>query len=108
MSRYTSYNSGSPQVVNIDLAGNSSNTYTGTTVVDGQAAVASLRLMKMGGAVAIPGNTIVQFGSATAGQANLRMGGNEQFGAGGVMNWVNAPGQWGRFDLKGTTQTMRA
>ena len=88
------------------LAGTSSNTYTGTTVVDGQGGHGSLRLMKTGGAVAIAGNTIVQFGSATAGQANLRMGGNEQFGAGVVMNWVNAAGQWGRFDLKGTTQTI--
>jgi hypothetical protein len=56
MSRYTSWNNGSVQPVNIDLTGTSSNTYTGTTVVDGQGAVASLRLMKTGGAMAIPAN----------------------------------------------------
>ena len=65
-----------------------------------------MRLSKTGGAVAIAANTVVQFGSATGGQANLRMGGNDQFGAGVVMNFFNAGGQWGRFDLKGTTQTI--
>jgi autotransporter-associated beta strand protein len=109
MSRFTSWNGGAVQAVNIDLVGNSSNTYTGKTVVDGQGAVASLRLGKTGGAVAIQGGTVVQIGSMTGGQANLRMLGNEQFGtnSGGVeMNFVNSAGNWGRFDLLGTTQTL--
>ncbi|NDZ15982.1 autotransporter outer membrane beta-barrel domain-containing protein [Variovorax sp. WS11] len=109
MSRYTGWNGGSLAVVNIRLAGSSSNTYTGTTVVDGQGALASLWLQKTGGAVAIAGGNTVQFGNGTGGQANLRMGANEQFGTanGGVlMNWVTAAGNWGRFDLKGTTQTL--
>ncbi|CAN7458784.1 autotransporter outer membrane beta-barrel domain-containing protein [Variovorax sp. LjRoot290] len=109
MSRYTAWNGGSLAVVNIRLAGSSNNTYTGTTVVDGQGALASLWLQKTGGAVAIAGGTTVQFGNGTGGQANLRMGGNEQFGTanGGVlMTWVTSAGNWGRFDLKGTTQTV--
>ena len=117
MSRYTAWNGGAPVTTNIDLTGTSSNTYTGTTVVDGQGGVASLRLMKTGGAVAIAANNVVQFGSATGGQANLRIGEttatgairnqwNNQFGAGVAMNFVNASGQWGRFDLQGTDQTL--
>ncbi len=109
MSRYTSWNGGTQQAVLIHLTGSQSNTYTGKTVVDGQGsgtAQASLWLEKTGGAVAIAPNTVVQMGSGTGGQFNLRMGQNEQFGAGVVMNWVNASGQWGRFDLKGTTQTL--
>ncbi len=109
MSRLTSWNGGTTQVVNITLSGAASNTYTGTTVVDGQGAKASLILAKTGGAVAIAGGTTVQMGSGTGGQFNLRMGGNEQFGTangGVVMNFVNASAQWGRFDLRGTTQTL--
>jgi autotransporter-associated beta strand protein len=109
MSRYTGWNGGTQQAAIIRLGGSSSNTYTGKTVVDGQGsstAQASLWLEKTGGAVAIPANTVVQMGSGTSGQFNLRMGQNEQFGSGVVMNWVNASGQWGRFDLKGTTQTL--
>lgn len=117
MNRYTSWNNGSPQNVNIDLAGTASNTYTGTTVVDGQGARASLRLMKTGGAVAIAADTTVQMGSGTNGQANLRIGDtvttgaarnqwDNQFGAGVVMDFVNVNGQWMRFDLQGTNQTL--
>ena len=102
MSRY----SGTGGVAAIHLAGSASNTYAGKTVVDGQGGNASLWLEKTGGAIAIPANSIVQMGSGTGGAFNLRMGQNEQFGSGVVMNWVNASGQWGRFDLKGTTQTL--
>ena len=55
MSRLTGWNGGSLAVVNIRLAGSISNTYSGTTVVDGQGALASLWLQKTGGAVAIAG-----------------------------------------------------
>ncbi len=106
MSRYTSWNSGAPQAVNITLGGTASNTFTGKTVVDGQSGAASLILAKTGGAVAIAPNTVVQFGSATAGQSNLRMGGSNQFGSGVVMNFVNTAGNWGRFDLLDTNQTL--
>ena len=71
MSRYTSWNGGSVQTVNIKLTGTASNIYTGKTVVDGQGGVASLNLMKTGGAVAIAPNTIVQMGNNTGGQAKL-------------------------------------
>ena len=109
MSRYTAWNGGTTQAVNIRVLGSSSNTYTGKTVVDGQGANASMVLGKTGGAVAIQGGTTVQFGTGTGGQANLRMLQNEQFGTnngGVVMSFVNASGQWGRFDLQGTTQTL--
>jgi autotransporter-associated beta strand protein len=109
MDRYTSWNGGTPQFVNIWFEGALPNTYTGMTVVDGQGSVASLWLNKAGGAMAIQGGTTVRLGSGTGGQANLRMAQNEQFGTssgGVVMSFVNGSGQWMRFDLKGTTQTL--
>ena len=57
-------------------------------------------------ATAIPANTVVQMGNATGGQANLRPVLDDQFGPGVVMNFVNASGQWMRFDLMGTSQTL--
>lgn len=104
MGRFTSWNGGSTQNVNIYFEGTNSNTYLGTTVVDGQGAKATLWGNKTGGAIAFLGN--IQMGSQTGGQANLRMGYDNQFGAGSVMNFVNANGQWMRFDLNGTTQTL--
>jgi|GEM_PF-838033 len=106
MSRLTSWHDGSPVAVNFVLAGNQSNTYTGKTVVDGQGGVATLTLAKTGGAVAIAGGTTVQMGDETSSAANLRMGQNDQFGAGVVMNFVNASPQFMRFDLLGTNQTL--
>jgi len=121
MSRYTAWNGGTATDVNIKLTGASSNTFTGKTVVDGQHGRATLNLMKTGGAVAIAANTTVQMGSATGGEANLRMGDDQltgatvgagrnawdnQFGSGVVLNFVNASGQWMRFDLQGTNQTL--
>jgi autotransporter-associated beta strand protein len=118
MSRYTAWNS---STVNIDIAGTGSNTYTGKTVVNGSSnGSPSLRLMKTTGAAAIPGGNVVQLGNATDGQANLRMGDttttgaarnqwDNQFGTtlGGVqLNFVNASGQWMRFDLQGTKQSV--
>ena len=76
MSRYTSC----IEPVSITLSGSGSNTYGGETVVDGQGQRATLILAKTGGAVAVPGNSTVQMGSATNGQANLRMGQGNQFG----------------------------
>ena len=106
MSRFTGWNGGSGAPVNIILSGAQSNTYTGKTVVDGQGGHPTLTLAKTGGAVAIAAGTTVQMGSNTGGQANLRMGADNQFGAGVAMNFVNASGQWMRFDLMGTQQTL--
>ncbi|HEX7260336.1 MAG TPA: putative Ig domain-containing protein, partial [Luteolibacter sp.] len=117
MSRFSALNGGS---VDIDISGTASNTYSGKTVVNGQRSGASLRLMKKFGAVAIPGGNTVQLGNVTEGQANLRMGDttvtgatrnqwNDQFGTangGVVLNFVNTPGQWMRFDLQGTQQSV--
>ena len=115
MSRFT----GTGGVVTISLTGTASNTYLGKTVVDGvSAANATLRLMKTGGAVAIRSGTIVQMGSNTAGQANLRMGDtttvgatrnqwDNQFGSNVVMNFMTQPaGSHTRFDLQGTNQAL--
>jgi autotransporter-associated beta strand protein len=117
MSRYTSGGGGQ---INIDLAGTASNTFTGKTVVDGQNGISSLRLMKTGGAIAIPGGNTVQLGSYTSGQANLRMGDvvatgtarnqwDNQFGTnngGVVLNFINSSGNWMRFDLQGSRQSV--
>ena len=85
----------------LTLGGAASNTFTGMTIVDN----GTLVLAKTGGAFAIVGN--VQMGSGTAGnQPNLRMGANEQFGAGVVMTFLNPVGSYPRFDLQGTTQTL--
>ena len=77
-----------------------SNTYDGATIVD----TGTLVLGKTGGAKAIIGP--VQMGNFNGSQPNLRMAANEQFGAGVVMTFVNAPGNWTRFDLQGTAQTL--
>ncbi|MEO5933986.1 MAG: autotransporter-associated beta strand repeat-containing protein, partial [Duganella sp.] len=106
MSRFTSWNGGSPAAVNIILSGNQSNTYTGKTVVDGQGNVATLTLAKTGGAVAIAAGTTVQMGNNSGSVPTLRMGADNQFGTGVVMNFVNADTFWMRFDLLGTKQTL--
>ncbi len=83
------------------LNGTSSNTFTGTFVVEN----GTTTLFKTGGAIAISGP--VQMGAGVAGnQPNLRMGGNDQFGPGVVMTFVNPVGAFPRFDLLGTTQTL--
>ncbi len=72
----------------------------------GIAASSTLFLGKTGGAVAVAAGKSVQFGSGGTGQANLRMLQPQQFGAGVVMNFGNASGQWARFDLNGYNQTF--
>ena len=84
----------------LTLNGSSSNTFTGTTVVDN----GTLVLGKTGGAFAIIGN--VQMGGTIGNEPNLRMAANEQFGSGVVMTFVNPAGSYPRFDLQGTTQTL--
>lgn len=90
------------------LDGSSSNAF-GNLAYDttgGIAASSTLYLGKTGGAVAVAAGKTVQFGSGGTGQANLRMLQPQQFGAGVVMNFGNASGQWARFDLNGTSQTF--
>lgn len=102
MSRVTGYAGNA----NFIMAGSQSNTYTGGTVVNGWGVRGTLTLAKTGGAVAIAPNTTVQMGNQNGDQANLRMGADNQFGANVLMNFVNVPGQWMRFDLMGTNQTL--
>jgi autotransporter-associated beta strand protein len=80
--------------------GASSNTYAGLTRIENGTMV----LGKTGGAVAISGP--VQMGNGAVNQPNLRMAQNEQFAPGVVINFANPSGQWARFDLLGTTQTL--
>jgi autotransporter-associated beta strand protein len=95
---------------NLVLGGSVSNSWTGDTeiITDSTAPTiqASLHLAKTGGAKAIPANTVVRFGTGTTNQANLRCDQNDQFGANVVMSFGNASGNWTRFDLRGTTQTL--
>ncbi|MGA2500296.1 MAG: autotransporter-associated beta strand repeat-containing protein, partial [Tepidisphaeraceae bacterium] len=89
------------------VGGTSSNTYSGTTIINGGNATNTNNVFildKTGGAYAIVGN--VQMGAGNTNQPNLRMMADNQFGPGVVMNGVNATGNWARFDLQGTTQTL--
>jgi autotransporter-associated beta strand protein len=121
MSRYTGHNGGTYQTVNIKLTGINSNTFIGKTVINGQGSNVNLLLMKTSGARTIPANSIVEMGNNTNGQANLRMGDDQntgatigasrnqwdnQFGENVLMDFKNASGQWMRFDLQGTNQTL--
>ena len=102
MSRVTGYAGNA----NIIMAGSQSNTYAGGTVVNGWAARGTLTLAKTNGAVAIAAGSTVQMGNRSGDQSNLRMGGDNQFGADVLMDFVNVAGQWARFDLMGTNQSL--
>ena len=82
------------------FGGSDSNTYTGTTQVN----LGNLHLSKTGNAVAVPGN--VTFGNGSSGQPYIRTTQNNQFGPTSVMTFANPWGQWTRFDLQGTSQTL--
>lgn len=95
---------------NLVLGGSTSSGWTGNTRIITTSTAptlqASLHFAKTGGAKAVPANTIVQFGTGTTNQANLRMDQNDQFGANVLMAFGNASNQWTRLDLRGTTQTL--
>ncbi len=84
----------------LTLGGSASNTFTGTTTID----LGTLALGKTGGAKAIIGP--VTMGGVNTNQPNLRMLANNQFDPSVVMTFVNASGNWARFDLQGTSQTL--
>ena len=84
----------------LTLSGISSNTYSGTTIIDN----GTTYLGKTGGAYAISGP--VQMGGGNGNQPNLRMLEDNQFAPGVVMSFANNWGSWARFDLQGTTQTL--
>ncbi len=90
----------------ITLSGTSSNTYTGTTVVDAgnNTSGGGLYLNKTGGAFAIVGPVTMGLGNGD--QPNLRMLASNQFAPGVVMTFANTNGNWARFDLRGTAQTL--
>ncbi|MFO1491164.1 MAG: autotransporter-associated beta strand repeat-containing protein, partial [Kiritimatiellia bacterium] len=81
------------------LAGTSANTFSGTTILDN----GNLFLNKTG-ATAIAGT--FQMGAGNTNQPNLRMLQSNQFGSGVVMTFSNTSGNWARFDLMGTSQTL--
>ncbi|MFO1489361.1 MAG: autotransporter-associated beta strand repeat-containing protein [Kiritimatiellia bacterium] len=84
---------------NLVYAGTTANTHTGVTILD----VGNLYLNKTGvAAIAGP----VQMGGGNTSQPNLRMQQSNQFAPGVVMGFANASGNWARFDLAGTNQTL--
>ncbi len=85
----------------LTIGGSSSNTFSGTTrFVDNSVTW----LDKSGGAFALSGP--VEMGNGVALQSHLRTLQSEQFAPGVVIDFINPAGQWSRFDLLGTTQTL--
>jgi fibronectin-binding autotransporter adhesin len=84
---------------NLVYAGTTANTHTGATILDS----GNLYLNKTGVA-AISGS--VQMGAGNTSQPNLRMQQSNQFAPGVVMSFANLSGNWARFDLAGTNQTL--
>jgi 1-phosphatidylinositol phosphodiesterase len=81
------------------LGGTSANTHSGNSIVDNGA----VYLNKTAGA-ALPGP--VRMGNGNTNQPNLRMQQNNQFGAATVMTFLNTSGNWARFDLAATSQSL--
>jgi autotransporter-associated beta strand protein len=95
----------------IALQGATSNTFSGNFIIQcagGDANNTRIFLGKTGGAIAIPAGATIEYGlvAAPTGQVNLRMLASNQFGAGVRMNFNNTSGNWGRFDLMGTSQSL--
>lgn len=93
--------------------GTASESYSGGTlniVTAGAAAGPStITFDKPPGAVAVPANTTIHFGTpGGTGEANLRMApfADNQFGSGVAIHFQNPAGQWSRLDLIGTNQTL--
>ena len=90
------------------LSGTASNTHTGVTLVEGPSS-SVLYLNKTGGAVAIGGGGTLQMGNGSANQCFMRTLQNEQFGTangGVVLDFPNTSGNWMRYDMLGTTQSV--
>ncbi len=92
--------------------GSTSESFVGNLNINttgGNAGISTITLNKTSGAIAVPNNTLINFGTTGGnGQVNLRMasGANAQFGSGVHLNFLNPSGQWSRFDLIGTNQTL--
>jgi fibronectin-binding autotransporter adhesin len=93
----------------VTLSGTVSNTFTTPFVIDsagGSASTSHTFFGKTGGAFAIPANGSVHFGIGAVGASNLRMLADNQFGPGVNLHFANTSGNWARFDLFGTDQTL--
>ncbi|MGA2496715.1 MAG: autotransporter-associated beta strand repeat-containing protein, partial [Tepidisphaeraceae bacterium] len=90
----------------LTIGGTTSNTYTGTTIVNGTNATSTqnIFILSKSSGYAISGP--VQMGGVNTNQPNLRMGASNQFAPGVVMTGANAAGNYARFDLQGTSQTL--
>jgi autotransporter-associated beta strand protein len=92
--------------------GSTSESYVGNLNIitaGSSSALSTITLNKTSGAIAVPNDTRINFGTpGGTGEVNLRMaiGANGQFGSGVHMNFLNPAGQWSRFDLIGTNQTL--
>lgn len=93
-----------------NFPGSVSNSFNGNLTINttaGAAASSTITFDKTGGALAVPAGKTVQYGVPSGtGQVNLRMSQSQQFGPGVRMNFGNTNGNWARFDLMGTRQTL--
>ena len=83
----------------LHLTGTSVNTYTGKTIITSGATY----LNKLGTPAFF---THVQMGGVTTAQPHLRMLASNQFGPGVELIPGNLSGNWARFEMQGTSQTM--
>ena len=87
---------------NLVFNGSNSNTYGGTTVFNNGTTYFGLT----GGAVAVASGGTVQLGTGNTNQPILEMQQPNQFGAGVVLTFGNANGNWGWFNMAGNNQTL--
>lgn len=95
----------------VRFTGAGSNAFVGALKINtlggtGNIANTTTYFNKTGGAVAVPANTVLTFGTTTTGQGNLEMSASNQFGSGVELKFQNANGNWARFDMRGTNQTL--
>jgi autotransporter-associated beta strand protein len=90
--------------------GSTSETFSGSLNIDttgGNQNSSTVTFNKAFGTVAVPDNTVVNFGAAGGtGQVNLRMTASDQFGTNVRLDFNNPSGQWSRLDLQGTSQAL--
>jgi fibronectin-binding autotransporter adhesin len=84
----------------LTIAGSTNTGISGNWILD----QGTLQFGKTGGAYAATSN--ITMGAGNTNQPNLRMLADQQFAPGVALNFINNAGNWVRFDLQGTTQTL--
>ncbi len=82
------------------FTGTTSNTYSGSTIVNG----GTLLLQKTGGATAIPGN--LNIGNGTGGSDVVNLGATEQIGDTAVVTFTGSSGNFAYLNLMGYNETV--